>query len=135
MTHDRAVSEIIGALLLIAVISIAVGIVGVTILSNAGTSQVPSLSVRITNDSRIIWVAHEGGDTLPPDSYAIFVDGLDRTGSFKDSSTGSIAGSREFKAGTLLQSDGSFPPSGSATLVYLGPEGVEAVLLTRYFPS
>ncbi|MDD1715962.1 MAG: type IV pilin N-terminal domain-containing protein, partial [Methanolinea sp.] len=82
--RDAAVSEILGALLLIAVVSLAVSIVGVAILSNTETGEIPSVTVKITNISRTIYLAHEGGDSLPPGFYRIYVDGTDRTDSFTD---------------------------------------------------
>jgi hypothetical protein len=130
--RDAGVSEILGALLLIAVISLAVSIVGVTILSSVETSQVPSLSLIISNQSRNISVLHDGGDPLPAGSYLISVDDVDRTGSFSPP-----PGTTVFKTGTLLQSDGSFLPPGqgprTAMVIYRGPEGEEAVLVQKFF--
>jgi hypothetical protein len=128
MIQDHAVSEIVGALALVAVISLAVSIVGVVILSSTETAEIPSVTVRITNVSSTIYVVHEGGDSLSPGSYRIYVDGLDRTGSFSPG-----GGSTEFRAGALLQSDGSYVPSGSSMLVFRRPDGSGVVLVTKYF--
>ncbi len=136
---DTGVSEILGALLLIAIVSLAVGIIGVAILSSTETSQIPSISVRITNVSRTIYLAHEGGDSLPAGYYRIYVDGTDRTDSFTDTSSGINANSTVFKAGMVLKSDGYFLPPDQgpriAMLVYRGPDGAGAVLVTKYFTS
>jgi FlaG/FlaF family flagellin (archaellin) len=106
---DSAVSEILGALLLIAITSLAVSIVGVTILSSIQISQTPSISVSVTNQSRSNSIIHDGGDPLPAGSYRIYVNNVDQTASFIPD-----AGMTEFKAGTLLQSDGSFLGPGQA---------------------
>lgn len=130
--RNEGVSEILGAILLIAVISLAVSIVGVTILSNIDTSQIPAVSFVITNQSRNITILHNGGDPLAAGSYRIYIDEIDRTGSFSPS-----PGTTIFNTGTLLYSDGSFLPSGqnphTAMVIYRGSEGKEVVLVQKFF--
>ncbi|OPX71589.1 MAG: hypothetical protein A4E36_00019 [Methanoregulaceae archaeon PtaB.Bin009] len=130
--HDSAVSEILGAILLIAVISLAVSIVGVTILSNVETSQVPAVSLVIANQSRNISVMHTGGDSLPAGSYRIIVNDVDQSASFTPD-----PGSTVFKAGTVLHSDGQFLPSGQGprTVLVISrvPDGKEVVLIQKFF--
>lgn len=128
-THigDDAVSEILGALLLIAVISLAVSIIGVTILSSVNTSQTPSLSLIISNQSHNVAISHEGGDPLPAGSYRIYVNDVDRTSLFSPG-----GGTVEFKTGTLLSYKGSSLPR-TAMVIYKGPDGSEAVLVQKSF--
>ena len=130
--RDAAVSEILGALLLIAVISLAVSIVGVTILSNIETSQVPAVSLVIANQSQNISVTHTGGDSLPAGSYRIFVNDADQTAAFAPD-----PGITAFMAGTMLHSDGQFLPPGqgprTVMVIYLGADGKEVVLIQKFF--
>lgn len=130
--RDSAVSEILGALLLIAVISLAVSIVGVTILSNVETSQVPSVSLLITNQSQNISVMHTGGDPLLAGSYRIIVNDVDQTASFIPD-----PGITVFKAGTVLHSDGQFLPPGqgprTVVVISRGADGKEVVLIQKFF--
>lgn len=130
--RDTAVSEIVGALLLIAIVSLAVAIVWVTILSSVNTSEIPSLSIVISNQSRSISILHDGGDPLPAGSYRIYVDDADRTMFFSPD-----PGTSEFRTGTVLYSDGQFLPPGqgpgTAMVVYRGSAGKEAVLIQKYF--
>lgn len=132
LSHDMAVSEILGAILLIAVISLAVSIVGVTILSNVETSQVPAVSLVIANQSRNISLMHTGGDSLPAGSYDIFVNDAKRTAFFSPDPS-----STEFKAGTLLHSNGQFLAPGeslrTAMVISRGPDGNEVVLIQKFF--
>lgn len=125
--QDDAVSEILGALLLIAVISLAVSIIGVTILSSVNTSQTPSLSITISNYSSNITISHGGGDPLPPGSYAIYVNDINQTTSFSPPLNTTV-----FKAGTTLTYKGSSLPR-TGMVVYKGPDGSEAVLVQKYF--
>lgn len=124
---DSAVSEILGALLLIAVISLAVSIVAVTILSSVDTSHTPALSILISNQSQTVTISHEGGDPLPAGSYRMYVNDIDRTSSFSPA-----PGTTVFKAGTMLTYEcSSLPRTGM--VVYKGPDGSEAVLVQKYF--
>lgn len=124
---DDAVSEILGALLLIAVISLAVSIIAVTILSSVNTSQTPSLSLIISNQSQNVTISHEGGDSLPSGSYRIYVNDVDRTTSFTPSPDTIV-----FKTGTTLTYIGSSLPR-TAMVIYKSPDGSEAVLVQKSF--
>ncbi|MFA5002075.1 MAG: type IV pilin N-terminal domain-containing protein [Methanolinea sp.] len=124
---ESAVSEILGALLLIAVISLAVSIVAVTLLSSVDTTQTPALSILISNSSQNITISHGGGDPLPAGSYRIFVNDVNRTASFTPA-----ANSTQFKAGTTLTYKGSSIPR-TAMVIYIGPDGSEAVLVQKSF--
>ena len=124
---DTAVSEILGAILLVAVISLAVSIIGVTILSSVDTSQTPSLSIIISNSSNNVTISHGGGDPLPAGSYWIYVNDVNRTASFTPA-----ANSTQFKAGTTLTYKGSSIPR-TAMVIYIGPDGSEAVLVQKSF--
>ncbi|MCQ8893229.1 MAG: type IV pilin N-terminal domain-containing protein [Methanolinea sp.] len=125
--HENAVSEILGALLLIAVISLAVSIIGVSILSHVNTSSVPAVSFVITNQSATITVLHGGGDTLPAGSYRILIDGSDRTGEFEP-----LPSDTPFIPGTALTYQGlSFPRT--IMVLYRGPDGRETLLVEKIF--
>jgi len=122
LSHDSAVSEILGALLLIAVISLAVSIIAVTILSSVDTSQTPSLSITISNSSNTVTISHKGGDPLPAGSYRIFVNDVNQTTSEPI----------VFKAGTTLTFGGPSLPR-TAMVVYKGPDGSETILAQKSF--
>lgn len=124
---DSAVSELTGALILIGIISLAVSILGVTILSNVNVSQVPAVSFVIENDGQNITLIHGGGDSLPAGSYRIYVDGSDRTSGFlPDPST------TPFRPGTILEYTAPSPPR-SVTVVSRGTDGRETVLVGKSF--
>ena len=85
---DDAVSEIIGAVLLISIVVIAVSIVGVILWSQPPPQKIPSLSVSISNSSCNVTLIHGGGDTVENTYIALLVDGIDQTGTFIKQSTG-----------------------------------------------
>jgi len=85
---DGAVSELIGAVLLISIVVIAVSIVGVILWSQPPPQKIPSLSVSISNSSCNVTLTHGGGDTVENMYIALLVDGIDQTGTFIKQSTG-----------------------------------------------
>jgi hypothetical protein len=58
------------------------GIVILVLFAGPLPTSVPSFSGLITNDSKTIYISHEGGDPLRRGQYKILVDGVDRTSSF-----------------------------------------------------
>ncbi len=83
--HDNAVSEIIGAILLIAIVVLAVGVVGVLLWSQPTPEKLPSLSAGISNQSCRVTITHNGGNTLERQTLQILVDGTDQTINFTKS--------------------------------------------------
>ena len=81
--HQAAVSELIGAIVLTAVIVAGVSIVGVVLWSQPPPLKVPSLTALISNQSCRIGIYHDGGDVLDRQAFRIFVDGADQTANFQ----------------------------------------------------
>lgn len=124
---DSAVSELIGALLLIAVISVAIIIFGVTILSNVTVSEVPAVSFVIEYKSASIIITHAGGDLLPAGSYRIYVDGTDQTPVFLPSPH-----TTPFAPGTTLEYAAPSSPR-TVMVVSRGTDGRETMLVQKFF--
>ncbi|HMA06032.1 MAG TPA: DUF2341 domain-containing protein [Methanomicrobiales archaeon] len=87
MRHD-GVSEILGAIFLIAVAVLAMGIIVVILLSGPLPTRIPAFSGLITNSSSTVFITHEGGDPLYPGTFQVLVDGKDETSNFTKSFTG-----------------------------------------------
>jgi hypothetical protein len=80
--NETGVSEMMGALVLIAVIAAAIGIVGVGFLSQPPPQKIPAVSVDITAIGNIVYIRHDGGDPLTKSDFNITLDGIDKTDSF-----------------------------------------------------
>jgi len=82
--RDSAVSEIIGAVLLISIVMTALSIVGVVLWSQPAPQKIPALDAVISEDSgnKLIHLYHDGGDLLPAGDVKILVDGNDYTAGF-----------------------------------------------------
>lgn len=86
VTDEEAVSEVIGAVLLVSLAVLGVAIVAVALFSQPPPSEVPHVSVVAGNNTTTFVLFHEGGDTLAAGNYRIYVDNgsglVDRTDEF-----------------------------------------------------
>jgi len=87
---DDAVAELIGAVVLIAVIALIIGIIGVGMRSQPLPQKIPSLNAEISNESFTIYLRHMGGDPLPRSDFTILVNGIDMTSGFTGNGTDAI---------------------------------------------
>ena len=81
-SRESGVSEIIGAVLLIALVVAAIAIIGVGLTSQPLPKKIPALDAVISTSGNIVQITHNGGDTLQKADMVILVDGVDRTASF-----------------------------------------------------
>lgn len=128
MQNSSAVSELVGTLILIAIISGAVGIVAVAILSQPVPREVPAVRVLALDEGYNLTLQNQGGDSLPPGTYRILVNSVDRTADFTPPPS-----LTPFRIGQTITLT---PVTGvrSVTLIYQGgdiPEGV--VLFSKNF--
>jgi hypothetical protein len=84
-----AISEIIGALALIAILAVTIGIFAAFTLGNVNTEQLPAVNFNIKSEGGDLFIIHAGGDQLDKQSVTISVDGVPRTSEFLDADTGS----------------------------------------------
>jgi PKD repeat protein len=117
---DRAVSEVIGSILLISVVVIGVAVVGVLLMSHPTPHNLPALSAVIAEDTaqKTISIYHDGGDSVSHSDIQILVDGVPQ--SFSSS------GSTEWSTWSMGQSltytyTGAAP--GLVQIVYTGGSG------------
>ena len=85
--RDRAVSEVIGSIVLVALVVTAVSIMAVALWSEPAPEKIPSLDAGISKDTgnKMIHLYHAGGDSLNRENFYILVDGIDYTSSFTKS--------------------------------------------------
>ncbi|NVO65949.1 type IV pilin [Methanofollis tationis] len=78
--NTTAASEIIAVVILIAIFAVAVGIVGVVMLSNPPGDAAPAMLAHVDEENGSTYLYHDGGDPLERGRFAVIVDGIDRTG-------------------------------------------------------
>lgn len=130
MKNCSAVSEIVGSLVLVAIVTITLGIIAVVILSQPAPPDIPAVDVNavLSPSGNNLSVIHSGGDTLPKGDYRILVNSVDRTGQFQPSPS-----TTPFATGTELDYS-STGEIRSVQLIYQGdrvPGGV--VLFQKNF--
>ena len=114
--HSGA-SEVVGAMILIAVIGAVVSIAGVAILSQPQPAKIPDLHAEIDFVGNTVMITHNGGDALQKDQMAIMVDGVDRTNSFVIRNGN---GWSSWVIGDTLAYTGDSAPPGSIQIIYTG---------------
>lgn len=74
-TNDSANAELIGVVLLIAILTVTAGLLTVNVFSTPMPEKVPAASLRLETDSdmKTISILHEGGDSLPFDLLTLRV--------------------------------------------------------------
>jgi hypothetical protein len=77
-----AVSEIIGAILLIAIVVAFIAIIAVFLNSQTPTEQIPKVDYMIGMNNQnppTLFITHNGGDTLISGSFLVYIDGVSRS--------------------------------------------------------
>lgn len=125
---EDAVSEIIGAVLLISVVVLGLSIAGVVLLSTPFPQKTPDISTDITRIGTIVYIRHEGGDTIQFSETRIVVDGINKTGSFSLLGSASGSGWSSFAVGDTLQySESPLDNNSSITFVYTGGSSEQTI--------
>ena len=83
--RDGAVSEVIGAFVLVSIAVLAMTILVLVLYTNPLPTKVPSFSGLVSNRSTTIYISNEGGDPLLWGQYKILVDNVDETWNFTKS--------------------------------------------------
>lgn len=76
------VTDMISGILMTAVVSACIVLIGITIIPSAVPVTTPSMDVVVTNTTSAIFLTHNGGDLIRSGEYQILVDGQDKTSAF-----------------------------------------------------
>jgi PKD repeat protein len=128
---DRAVSEVIGSILLISVVVIGVAVVGVLLMSHPTPHNLPALSAVIAEDTaqKTISIYHDGGDSVSHEDIQILVDGVPQA----FSSSGSTGWSTWSMGQSLTYTYTGASP-GLVQIVYTGGSGSSVLVSSDFGP-
>nr|WP_303714457.1 type IV pilin [Methanoculleus marisnigri] len=73
---DRAVSEVVSIVLLLAVVVVGVGLIAVTIYSQPTPEKTPQVDILVSENDDIISLTHNGGDPLAEGTFYVLADGV-----------------------------------------------------------
>ena len=105
LTEDRAVSPVIGVILMVAITVILAAVIGTFVLGLGGNMNVaPQASLGFQGGAGEVTVSHEGGDTLDTTGLTVIVDGSEYNATWSDSAWAAgesitLTDSTEFTAG------------------------------------
>jgi FlaG/FlaF family flagellin (archaellin) len=74
--NDKAVTELIGVVLLISVAVVAIGIVAVVLFSEPLPEEVPNVDILITNGTKTVYITHGGGEPVGEGEITVYVNGV-----------------------------------------------------------
>ncbi|MBN2734282.1 MAG: PKD domain-containing protein [Methanomicrobiaceae archaeon] len=117
--NEDGIAELMGALLLTALIAVAIGILAVVVLSGFSSAETPALRVGLTNEEGYIDMIHLGGDTLYRETTQIWVNGVDQTNDFE---TPEGYAWSTFSVGDHLTSSIPYAYGTEILIVYTGSE-------------
>jgi PKD repeat protein len=72
---ESGVAEIVGSLMLIAIIGLGVAIAGVYFLNHSVPEKIPEFRASLSNTSTNLILQHDGGDSIPRSNFKILVNG------------------------------------------------------------
>jgi hypothetical protein len=118
---DRAVSEVVSIVLLLAVAVVGVGLIAVTIYSQPMPEETPQVDILVSGKGGVISLTHNGGDPLAEGTFYVVADGVRL-----DDPISPPGGAGPWSLGRVLQYDVGTAPE-QVQVVYNGGGG--AVLL------
>lgn len=141
---ERAVSELIGAILLVGLVITAMAIVAVLLLSNPPPEEVPQLNALAGNTSDSIYLYHTGGDELNEEQTIIRInnnpDPVPHTAIHLKSEDGTTESSSwdvtrtPWTVGKTLFISSAVIPQG-VSIVYQGQTSQNLILTTSFIAS
>ena len=138
MTNENGVSEIVGAILLVALVILAMMIVAVALLSQPPPQEIPQVNALAGNNTSHIFIQNNGGDSLTPLETIIRIDGnpdpfppeditlIDENGNYINPWT-----TGDWSVGSTLVIKDNQPPK-SVSLIYSGGSS-QALIFTATF--
>jgi hypothetical protein len=84
MNQESGLSDVLGALVLVAVVGIGVALLGISMLSNPTYQKTPALEADFTMVDHSIILRHDGGDTLRIEDVSFMINGKDVKNFFKN---------------------------------------------------
>ena len=128
--HDeKAAADMVGALVLISIITVVIAIVAVGVFSKAPPVKIPALDVQFTADpvAHTITIYHKGGDPIPKGQWQVLVNGA----VFSNAQNSDTSGSWTI-GDTLTVTDPTITPDTYVEVVYTSGGSDSYLLATNW---
>ena len=128
-TGDSGVSEILGTLVLIGIVTGGVTLIAISIFSHPLPPQIPAVNFRFTTTGNTLTIYHMGGDPVPEGEYQVRINNQDLPAALL---TKSPAAGGSWQTGeTLTITQSSISPSSFVQVIYVHGGTAQAVLATN----
>lgn len=128
MLNTRAVSDLLGVILLLGIVLLMVGIITASLLGQGPPELIPATHLLIDNRSTTVFLYHNGGDPLATPSFVIRV-GNQTT--YQEYPGSAFTGDPDWHIGETISRDVGFVPTYAA--VWYRSESVARQLARRDF--
>jgi hypothetical protein len=85
MGHDTALSDALGAVVLVAIVGMGAGLLGLAIMSTPQPEKIPAFDADLTITDHTVLLRHDGGDALEKDAIIFLYNGSDIKNVFRNS--------------------------------------------------
>ncbi|WP_435365611.1 type IV pilin [Haloarchaeobius sp. DYHT-AS-18] len=125
-TEERAVSPVIGVILMVAITVILAAVIGAFVLNIGGNQEkVPQASFSFDNTGGVLVITHEGGESISEADLSVTVAGVDQTLTF-----GTTDGT--WKAGETATVSGTTTTGQKANLIWSASSGSSSNVIGTY---
>lgn len=76
LSNEKAAAELVGALVLVSLIVVVIGIIAVMWFSQPAPQKLPAIAISISNQSKIIEISHDGGDPVLLSELFVLVNSM-----------------------------------------------------------
>jgi hypothetical protein len=78
---SAGVSEVIGAMLLVSIVGVSIAVIGIYLFSQPVPQKIPNLNFMtgVNSDKTILYLYHNGGDTLTAGEFSVVLDGVPKS--------------------------------------------------------
>ncbi|HVN73497.1 MAG TPA: PKD domain-containing protein [Methanoregula sp.] len=121
---DRAASELVGVLMLLAIFVTVIVVIGAFYLSQPVPQKVPAVSMNIANASSVVIISNTGGDSISWGKYSVWVDGVNVTDQIPGNTTDPANNWEIGDIITYTKPGGAFPSDVKVIYTSLGSSAI-----------
>lgn len=123
---DRGVSEVVGEMLMIALVVILVSVFSAALFSFLPAERVPSVSVMMTHDTQNVTLWHKGGDWVKADELSVIIgnDTMRTTWTKKGGNLALVPDRNVFSLGSNITVRADHAFEGNETIRLVTPRAV-----------
>ena len=126
---DYGLAELIGSLVLIAIVAGGITLIAIAVLSHPLPPQIPAVNFRFSTTGNSVSIYHAGGDPIPEGQFQICIDNVDIPATLLTKSP--TSGGSWATGDTITITQTGISPSSFVQVLYLQGGSPQSVLATN----